>query len=323
MALTEAELQNRRKYIGGSDAKVVLQGDAKAWQALRAEKVDDVRPSFDQKTQLLFDVGQAVEPLILREFDRKVPILQVVQHQVWKTDPILAFTPDAITAERREVVQAKFHSGDQSILDLAETYKAQLTHEMLVSNTSRIWLAVIFGHYTRFQHMEVQRDEALVEQYLMKAMEFKQYWATGVLPESMVDEISTMNVPRKRDHVWHVSDNFVAPLCTEIMDNMAQAIIYEDALEKMKKHIKAKKEFLDCGSLLWRNAEGYGVQFKPDSRGAIRVNLAFPPRPKKVRGVPGGPRGKHTGAKARASIDDYESEADREVDRQINRGVRR
>ena len=152
---------------------------------------------------------------------------------------------------------------------------------MLVSNTSRIWLAVIFGHYTRFMHMEVQRDEALVEQYLMKAMEFKQYWQTGVLPESMVDEVSAMTVPRKRDHVWHVSDNFVAPLCTEIMDNMTQAIIYEDALDKMKKHIKAQKEFLDCGSLVWRNAEGYGVQFKPDSRGAIRVNLAFPPRPLK------------------------------------------
>jgi hypothetical protein len=280
MALTEAELQNRRKYLGGSDAKTVLQGDAKAWRALRAEKVDDVRPVWDGKTQLLLDVGQAIEPLILREMDRKVPLTQA-KHMVWKADPILAFTPDALTLERREVVQCKFHSGDQTILELAETYKAQLTHEMLVSETSRIWLAVIFGHYTRFQHMEVLRDEALVEQYLMKAMEFKQYWQTGTLPETMVDEISTMNIPRKRDHVWPVGDNLVGPLCTDIMDNMSQAVIYEDALEKMKKHIKAQKEFRDCGSLTWRNEEGYGVTFKPDARGAIRINLAFPPRPLK------------------------------------------
>ena len=281
--LSEADLQNRRKYIGGSDAKVVLQGDAKAWQALRAEKVEDVRPTFDGKTQLLFDVGQAVEPLILREFDRKIPIHFESAHQVWKTDPILAFTPDAITVERREVVQAKYHSGDQSILDLAETYKAQLTHEMICSNTSRMWLAVLFGHYTRFQHIEIRRDENLVKQYLMKAMEFKQYWQSGVLPETMVEEVSTMHVERRRDHVWPVGDNQVGPLCTEIMDNMTGAVIYNDALDKMKKIIKTR-EYADCGSLKWVNAEGYGVTFKPDSRGAVRLSLAFPPRPKKVRG---------------------------------------
>lgn len=283
MALSEAELQNRRKYIGGSDAKTVLQGDAKAWAALRAEKVDDVRPEFDLKTQLLFDVGQAVEPLCLREFNHKIPLSGDTRHRVWRDDPILAFTPDGITAEKREVVQCKFHSGDQDILALAESYKAQLTHEMLVSSTHKMWLAVIFGHYTRFQHMEVRRDEALVEQYLMKAMEFKQYLKTGVLPETMVGEVVDFKVERKRDHVWPIGDNVVGPLCTEIMDNMAQAVIYETAVDKMKKIIKVK-EYEDCGSLTWRNAEGFGVTFKTDTRGAVRFNLAFPPRPKKVRG---------------------------------------
>jgi len=299
--LTEQQLQERRKYIGGSDARTVLQGDAKAWLALREEKVHDKRPVWDAKTQLLMDVGQAVEPLILREFDRKIPLgaLGSQRHIVWKDDPILAFTPDGVTAERREVVQCKFHSGDQQILDLAETYKAQLTHEMICANATRMWLAVLFGHYTRFQHMEVRRDEALVDQYLMKAMEFKQYLVTGELPESMVDEVVTMHVERKRDHVWPVGDNVVGPLCTDIMDNMTAAVIYEDSLDKMKKIIKTK-EFADCGSLSWRNLEGYGVTFKPDARGAVRISLAFPPRPKKVRSE-GGPRGRHTGAKARAA----------------------
>jgi hypothetical protein len=282
MALTEAELQNRRKYIGGSDASTVLTGGAKEWAALRAEKVEDKRPSWDAKTQFLMDVGQAIEPLTLREFDKKIPLGPNKGHTVWKDDPILAFTPDGITAEHHEVVQCKFHSGDQTMLDLAETYKAQLTHEMLVTGTSRMWLAVTFGHYTRFNHMEIRADPALLEQYLMKAMEFKQYWQTGVMPESMVDSVVNFNVPRKRDHVWPVGDNVVGPLCTDIMDNMAQAVIYEDALDKMKKIIKVK-EYTDCGSLTWKNAEGYGVTFKPDSRGAVRFNLAFPPRPKKER----------------------------------------
>ena len=286
MALTEQEIQNRRKYIGGSDAKIVLEGDAAAWKALRDEKVNDIRPVFRDHQLLLMDMGTALEPLILREFNRKIPLgdLGSQRHIVWKDDPFFAFTPDAITAERREVVQCKFHVGDQSITDLAQTYKAQLTHEMLCSNSTKMWLAVLFGHYGKFQHLDVRRDETLVDQYLMKAMEFKQYVATGILPDTMVDSsaVADMHVERKRDHVWPTGDNMVGPLCQAIIDHQAEAIIYADALDKMKAIIKAK-EFRDCGSLQWVNAEGYGIKFKPNARGAVSHSLVFPPRPKKVR----------------------------------------
>jgi hypothetical protein len=283
MALTELQIQNRRKYIGGSDARTVLEGTAEDWKALRAEKVDDVRPVFKDAQLLLMDMGTAIEPLILREFHRKIPLgpLGQMEHVVWKDDPFLAFTPDGVTAEKREIVQCKFHTGDQDILALCQTYKAQLTHEMLCSNSTRMWLAVIFGHYGRFAHCEVRRDEALVEQYLMKAMEFKQYIVTGVLPDTMVEgEIVDLKIERRRDHLWPPGDNQVAPLCANIMDNQVQALLYMSAVEDMKAIIKAK-EYRDCGSLTWRNEEGFGVTFKVNTRGAVSHHLAFPPRPKK------------------------------------------
>src|SRR5262245_40804849 len=239
MALSEQETQTRRKYIGGSDAKTVLEGDAAEWQALRAEKVDDVRPVFNERQLLLMDMGTAVEPLALRELNKKVPVLtEKLPHFVWKDDPILAFTPDALTAEWRDPGQVKFHTGDKNIFELAEYYKAQLTHEMICTTKTRIWLAVLFGHYGKFQHLEVKRDETLVEQYLMKAMEFKEYLKTGVLPSTMVETVSTMAVERKRDHVWAVADNEVSSLCNDIMENLAASLVFEDALDKMKKIIK-------------------------------------------------------------------------------------
>ena len=178
-------------------------------------------------------------------------------------------------------MQCKFHTGDQTILDLAETYKAQLTHEMICSDTMRMWLAVIFGHYGRFMHMEIKRDEALVDQYLMKAMEFKQYLQTGVLPETMVGEIVALKVERKRDHLWPPGDNEIAPLAQAIIDNMMAAGTFEESLGAIKKIIK-RKEYADCGSLTWRDEQGYGVTFKLDARGAVRYHLAFPPRTKKA-----------------------------------------
>ena len=110
--------------------------------------------------------------------------------------------------------------------------------------------------------MEIKRDEALVDQYLMKAMEFKEYLTTGVLPESMVGEIVAMKVDRKRDHVWPAGDNEVAPLCPRIIDNMTQAMVFDEALTEIKKLIK-RKEYADCGSLTWRDDEGYGVTSSP------------------------------------------------------------
>jgi hypothetical protein len=284
MALSEEQIENRRKYIGGSDARTILQGDADAWAILRAEKVDGVRPIFPQAQQLLMDMGSAIEPLTLREFDKKVPLMfEPPPHMVWKEDPILAFSPDGITEQDRLVVQCKFHTGDQNILDLAETYKAQLIHEMVCSNTSRMWLAVIFGHYGRFQHMEVKFDDELADVYLLRAMQFKEYLRSGSLPAGMeATVVPELKVERKRDHVWPTGDNEVAPICREIIDNMTQATIFNESLDAIKKLIK-RKEYADCGSLTWKDAEGYGVTFKVDGRGAVRYHLAFPARTKKAR----------------------------------------
>ena len=146
-----------------------------------------------------------------------------------------------------------------------------------------MWLAVIFGHYGRFQHMEIKFDEALVDAYLLRAMEFKQYLATGVLPEDLAASVvPELKVERKRDHVWPDGDNEVGPLCRQIVENMSQATMFEAALTDIKKIIK-RKEYADCGSLTWRDLEGYGVTFKLDARGAVRYHLAFPPRGKKAK----------------------------------------
>jgi predicted phage-related endonuclease len=292
MALSPEQIEKRRSYIGGSDAKTVLEGDGPAWERLRAEKVDGIRPEFKPAQQLLMDMGSAIEPLCLREMNKKVPLQPIASdyHIVWKTDPILAFTPDGITYEDKAVVQCKFHTGDQTILDLAESYKAQLTHEMICADAQRMWLAVIFGHYGRFMHMEIKRDEALVDQYLMKAMEFKEYITTGVLPETMVGEIVPLKLDRKRDHVWAPGNNEVAPLCESLVDNMTQHALFTAALDDMKKIIK-RAEYADCGSLTWRNDEGYGVTFKLDARGAVRYHLAFPPRTKKAMAAAKAARG--------------------------------
>ena len=184
MALTAKQIENRRKGIGGSDANTIMWGDAAQWKALYEEKVNGVQPVFPQSRMDLMEMGHAMEPLTLKWFAREhhplkpIPADHVIE---WQVDPFFFFTPDGIT-QGGIPVQAKFHTGDRNILDLAEMYAAQLAHEMLCANTSQCFLAVTFGHYGRRQHLPVDQDTTALEVYLQRAMAFKHYMQTGRSP---------------------------------------------------------------------------------------------------------------------------------------------
>jgi hypothetical protein len=259
MALTEKQLQERRRGIGASDAITIMWGTAEDWRKLRAEKVDDVRPVFDERRQLLMDMGNAIEPLTLREFDRKHHRLRKLPPEYsvrWKVDPFFAFTPDGITAETGLPVQCKYHTGDKDIISLADYYGPQLLHEMIVMGVPKCYLAVIFGHYGRFQHLEVEYDGEAADAYLQRAMAFKEYMATGEEPGWMAAPVGVA-IPRRRDHVWEIGDNAIAPLCRDILETHEAKDRFAAALEELKELVPN-----DCATAKWVGADGRGILIK-------------------------------------------------------------
>lgn len=273
MALTEKQLQERRQGLGASDAIKIMWGDAKDWRELYEEKVNDVRPTFDDRRQLLMDMGSAIEPLTLRTFDakhhklRKLPAEYVLR---WKVDPFLAFTPDGITIDTACPVQCKFHTGDKDIISLADFYGPQLLHEMIVMGARKCYLAVIFGHYGRFQHLEVAYDEEAADSYLQRAMAFKEYMATGQEPAWMVAPVGVAIV-RKRDHVWDVGDNKIADLALKVIDNADAQKKFDEALADLKLEVPN-----DCASAKWVGHDGRGILLKVASNGAKRWSAIAP-----------------------------------------------
>ena len=277
--LTEKQIQARRLGIGGSDAMRVMWGTAQEWRELYDEKVSDIRPEFNEKTQLLMDLGNAVEPLTLKVFDKKHHKLRVLEREEMvysKVDPFFFFTPDGITADDRLPVQCKFHTGDKDIISLAEYYSAQLIHEMMCCGVKKMYLAVIFGHYGRFQHLEINYDEEAADIYLQRAFAFKRYIETGEEPDWMVSG-TTMKVERKRDHYWDEGDNQVKPLATKIIECHQAAKDFESAVEELKKLVPD-----DCASARWIGSDGTGMMFKVSSNGAKRLQLIAPEKPEDV-----------------------------------------
>ena len=258
MALSERQLQDRRSGIGASDAITIMWGTSEDWRKLYNEKVNDVRPEFDERRRFLMDMGHAIEPLTLAWFNEKYPLRELpAEYNVrWSVDPFFRYTPDGITIDGGLPVQCKFPTGDKSILDLADFYGPQLLHEMLCSKVKKCYLAVTFGHYGRQQHLEVEQDEEAVETYLKRASAFKEYIATGVEPDWMEQPVN-LNIPRRRDHVWETSDNEIAALSMAVLESFPHKVRFEEALEELKDRVPN-----DAASATWRNAEGTGIQFK-------------------------------------------------------------
>ena len=266
--LTSEQIEKRRKGIGGSDARTIMFGGPEDWQELYDQKVHGKKLEFPLDRQLLIDLGHVAEPLCLAMYDKKVAPLEQLQpeHMIyWKVDPFFFFTPDGIRAGDGQAVQCKFHSGDRSIIDLAEYYAPQVLHEMMCLGQSKGHLAVIFGHYGRFMHIEVERDDAVLERYIMRAMEFKQYLITGELPETMAAAVEKIAVPRQRDHVWDTGDNMVATLCMDIIENVAASVKFDEALGGLKKICPT-----DARSAKWVGHDGRGVMMKIAKNGSKR-----------------------------------------------------
>lgn len=271
-SLTPKQIEARRHGLGASDAITVSRGNLKDWQALRAEKVDGVQPKFSADSRYLMSLGVAIEPLTMRRFALDHALLPIpAEHMVyWKTDPFFFFTPDGVTDEGVPV-QAKFHTGDKSILELADFYQPQLQHEMLCMGSHSCWLVVTFGHYGRYMAQQVGRDEAFLDAYLARAMEFRQFMQTGVVPESMSDQIEGPKVPRKRDHIWMEGDNEVKPLAVGVLDNYLGAQIFDDSLAKLKQMMPK-----DAATATWMRADGSGIRLKANRANAISWTPIYP-----------------------------------------------
>ena len=272
MALTEAELQARRKGIGGSDAKVIVGNDSKAWAALKDEKINDVRTQFDPDSRFRMDLGTAVEPVILdRLHDQAVKLTTRGKSVSFEAAPRFRCTLDAETVHGFPV-ETKFHTGAKTIDELVDFYFPQLQHTLLVTGASSLFFAVAFGMYGRFEFTTVSQDAAYQNAYLERGLMFVQYcWHDGPLPEGMtasgaVGTVLAPSVPRVRHHVWPTGNNEIADLAGKWLENADKVAIFTKAAADLKEATPR-----DATTATWLGADGVGIKITINKAGAKSI----------------------------------------------------
>ena len=145
---------DRRHFIGGSDARIIMGDDEPALIRLWREKRGEIEPQ-DLSDNLIVQLGVATEPLNRLWFERTTgKAIKDVQLRV--RHPVIrwmAATLDGVVEQSGAVFEAKFMlPWSFSEEGAAEKYMAQLQHNMWVTN------ATACGAVDHHRRRQVGRD---------------------------------------------------------------------------------------------------------------------------------------------------------------------
>src|SRR5262249_50514918 len=138
---------NRRTFIGGSDARVIMGADETALVRLWREKRGEVDPE-DLSGNLTVQLGRVTEDLNRNWYERNTgrtvgDVQRLVEHSA---TPWMAATLDGIGEGIGAVFEAKFMLPWSFSEDgAAEKYMAQVQHNMWVTHLRSAVLSIITG----------------------------------------------------------------------------------------------------------------------------------------------------------------------------------
>jgi predicted phage-related endonuclease len=165
---------DRRLFIGGSDARIIMSADEAALIRLWREKRGESEPE-DLSNNLIVQLGVATEALNRNWYERNTG-RAVTDVQCWVQHPVhryLAATLDGFVNAHDAVFEAKFMlPWSFSEEAAAEKHMAQLQHNMWVTNARSAALSIITGG-GKWIEMTIPAD-ALYQHFLVTAE--RRFW---------------------------------------------------------------------------------------------------------------------------------------------------
>ncbi len=261
--MIEAKNVDRMRFIGGSDAKVIMGKDEKALLRLWREKRGDEAPP-DLSDVLLVQLGVVTEDLNRRwyEFNTGNRVSDVQRHATHRTIPWMAATLDGLVEAKGAVFEAKFMlPWAFSEAAAAEKHMAQLQHNMLVAGTKKSVLSIITGGGSWVQ-LSVEADP--IYQTILIAAE-KAFWQsvrTGE-PPALFD----CEPPKPRIEAVRVVDMTASNLWAEF------ASLFCETRKAHADHERARSELKALMPEDAKEAIGHGIRAKRSKSGAISFDL--------------------------------------------------
>ena len=148
----------RRSFLGGSDANIILSGDAERLMRLWREKRGEAEPE-DLSNVLAVMLGCWTEAFNRQWYEMLSgeKVRGVGERLVCSRHPWRRCTLDGLVERSGAIWEAKHTSAFAKRDEVLERYMPQLQHNMAVAGADRAILSVIFGNH-KYEMIEIASD---------------------------------------------------------------------------------------------------------------------------------------------------------------------
>jgi predicted phage-related endonuclease len=256
-------LNDRRTFLGGSDARAIMGEDEAALIRLWREKRGEVEPE-DLSDNLIVQLGAATERLNQHWFERNTgqSLIDIQRHVRHPINRFMGATLDGIVGATGAVFEAKFMlPWSFSEEAAAVKHMAQLQHNMWVVNAKEAVLSIITGG-GKWVEMTIPADS--LYQHLLITAE-KKFWRcleTGDAPR-----LFTVEPPKPQIKAVRIVDMSTSNAWGEF------AGIYRETRAAFLEHERAKGELKALMPEDAKEAIGHGIRAKRSRSGAVSFDL--------------------------------------------------
>jgi predicted phage-related endonuclease len=258
-----ADSSDRRTFIGGYDARIIMGNDEAALIRLWQEKRGEVEPE-DLSSNLIVQLGLVTEQLNRRWYERKTGQVingaqRRVQHPVvgW-----MAATLDGIVDATGAVFEAKFMlPWSFSEEGAAEKHMPQLQHNMWVTNSKLSVLSIITGG-GKWVEITIPADP--LYQHLLLTAE-KKFWRCVESGEP--PRLFGVEPPRPRIEAVEVVDMSTSNSWADF------AGLFRSTRRAFLEHERSKTELKALMPEDAKAAVGHGIRAKRSKSGAVSFDL--------------------------------------------------
>jgi predicted phage-related endonuclease len=254
---------DRRSFIGGSDAPIIMGNDEAALVRLWREKRGEAKPE-DLSGNLIVQLGVVTEPLNRNWYERNTgQVLTEVQSRV--QHPVvrwMAATLDGVVEATGAVFEAKFMlPWSFSEEGAAEKHMAQLQHNMWVTNAKLSVLSIITGG-GKWVEISISADP-LYQRLLLTAE--KKFWRCVENDEP--PRLFGVEPPRPRLEAVRIVDMSTSNSWAEF------AGLFRNTRQAFLEHERSKAELKALMPDDAKEAIGHGIRGKRSKSGAISFDL--------------------------------------------------
>ena len=249
----------RRAFVGGSDANVILSGDAERIVRLWREKRGEAEPE-DLSRVLPVMLGCWTEVFNRQWFEQLAGerVGSIGEHVACARRSWRRCTLDGVVEGSGALWEAKHTSAFARSDEVLERYMPQLQHNMAVTGRERAVLSVIFGNH-KYEMIEVASDWLYQLELLEAEEEFWDCVQTGKEPVPLTPPppprpIGTREVCLEGNNAW-------ASAAVDWLQHRNAAKAHASAVTSIKSLVEADVA----------RAFGHGIEAKRSRSGAITI----------------------------------------------------